>query len=312
VERLILPEINSRIDEELDGTGPLSYKQVTQEQHDEAVTKCLEFLAADVLESGEAYLDKWERGWGENLAEFESLELGEEALTAIAPKFVRKGSPVKLRGKWIMPNHPNFERDWVSLLREFLADSHFSKVNALYEFGSGTGHNLVHFSSLLPGIKLFGYDWSLNSVHLQNAFAEKASIPLVAQRLDLFHPESFEILSNPSESALLTVGTIEQLGTNYAPVLNQILKSGFGVVVHIETTYELYNPENIVDFLSIKYLEKGNWARGYFAQLDTLQKSGEIEILEQGRTFGSFYHEGYTVTVWRPCINSSTTRKSGQ
>ena len=163
MERLILPEINSRIDEELDGTGPLSYKQVTQEQHDEAVTKCLEFLAADVLESGEAYLDKWERGWGENLAEFESLGLGEEALTAIAPKFVRKGSPVKLRGKWIMPNHPNFERDW---------------------------------------------------------------------------------------------------------------------------------------------------SRGYFAKLEGLQKSGEIEILEQGRTFGSFYHEGYTMTVWRPRINSSTTRTS--
>ena len=26
----------------------------------------------------------------------------------------------------------------------------------------------------------------------------------------------------------------------------------------------------------------------------------KIEILEQCRTFGSFYHEAYTLTVWRP------------
>lgn len=310
MEHLVLPEINQRIDEELNGTGLLSCREVTQQEHDAAVTKCLKFLAADVLESGEAYLEKWERGWGENLAEFESLVLGENAFRAIAPKFVRKGSPVKLRGRWVIPNHPNLESDWVSRLRELLAGSYFSKIDALYEFGSGTGHNLVHFSSLLTGIKLFGYDWSLNSVNLQNAVAEKASIPLVAQRLDLFHPEGFEMPSDPSASALLTVGTIEQLGTNYAPALSQISESGFGVVVHVETTYELYNPESLVDFLSIKYLEKRNWSRGFFAPLDELRKEGKIKILEQARTFGSFHHEGCTMTVWAPSGNSNVAESS--
>lgn len=297
---LILPYLNLMINGELDGNSPLSYRKVTAEERDAALLRSLEFLASTIESSGVSYLAKWERGWAENLAEFEALEAGQDVSASISPKFVRKNQPVKLRGEWIMPKFPDFEKDWVHVLRDVLAKSYFENIGALYEFGAGTGHNLVHLSQLLPAARLFGYDWSINSVNLQKGLAKRAGIPLQAERLDLFDPKGFRMKSEPSGSALLTVGTVEQLGTNYQRFLNLVRDSGFGIVVHIETTYELYDPMNLVDYLSMRYLEKRNWSRGYFAELAALEREGALEILEQGRTFGSFFHEGYTLTVWRP------------
>ena len=73
----------------------------------------------------------------------------------------------------------------------------------------------------------------------------------------------------------------------------------------METAYELYDPRVLVDFLSMKYLEKRDWSRGYFSELRRLEAEGRVEIIEQERTFGSFFHEGYTVTVWRPISEKS-------
>ena len=68
--------------------------------------------------------------------------------------------------------------------------------------------------------------------------------------------------------------------------------------MHIETNYELYDENNFLDYLSKKYIVKRNWLRGYFSALRDLEKEGKIKIIQERKTFGTFFYDGYTVTVW--------------
>jgi hypothetical protein len=103
----------------------------------------------------------------------------------------------------------------------------------------------------------------------------------------------------PENSALFTIGALEQLGENYGEFLNFILKNKFQICVHLETSYELYEEEKLLDALAKRYLEKRNWLRGYFARLKNEESEGALKILYQRRTFGSLFHDGYTITVWK-------------
>ena len=72
------------------------------------------------------------------------------------------------------------------------------------------------------------------------------------------------------------------------------------IIIHLEPTLTLYNDDNLLDYLAIEYHKKKNWLNGYFEFLNQKHKSGEIKILNQYRTFGSIYHEAYTITIWHP------------
>ncbi len=76
------------------------------------------------------------------------------------------------------------------------------------------------------------------------------------------------------------------------------MSSPFKTIIHFETNYELYDKNSLFDNLVIHYIEKRNWLKGYFAALKVLEKNGKIRILDERKTFGSFFHDGYTVTVW--------------
>lgn len=117
----------------------------------------------------------------------------------------------------------------------------------------------------------------------------------------MFEPD-FSIIENNIRNksvGLLTIGAMEQLGTDYRKFLSFMLKVDFKIFIHFETTYEDYDSSSFFDYLPLKYIEKRNWLRGYFNELLELQRMSQIQILEHRKTFGSFFHDGYTVTVWR-------------
>jgi hypothetical protein len=68
----------------------------------------------------------------------------------------------------------------------------------------------------------------------------------------------------------------------------------------METTYELYDQDDLFDYLSAKYLEKRGYLNGFLGRLKVLESEGAIEILGTHRTFGSLFHDGYTLLVWKP------------
>jgi hypothetical protein len=270
------------------------YEFADPEEHHLGLIKFVNFLTEYKKESGPEYQEIWEKGWQQNLDLFKSS--GE--LIDLIPKFVRRKEMIRLKGRWISPVNPDFKTNFVMVLRDAVFRENFSDSSSIWEFGSGTGLNLVHLSKVLPDKRLFGCDWAKPSVQILAELNKKLNLNIQGFQFDLFRPDdnfSENILEN---SGLFTIGTMEQLGKNYQPILDFILASNFRRIVHIETNYELYDENNFLDFLSMKYIVKRNWLRGYFSALRDLEKVGRVRIIQERKTFGSFFHDGYTITVW--------------
>ena len=271
-----------------------NYRILSKYEANLAFIEYIDFLATKKKISGPEYLEIWEKGWQESLESFrDTLNVSE-----LLPKFIRKGKPIRFRGKFIAPEDPNFESNFVEVIREAVFQKYFSDSKSIWEFGCGTGLNLVHLSKIFPKKQLVGLDWALPSIHILEELSKSLGLNLKGQLFDIFNP-SLEILDTvPANSGLFTVGTMEQIGAQFFPFLNALLKSKFKTIIHIETNYELYDKTDLFDYFPVKYIEKRNWLIGYFSELKKLEGEGKIDIIHQRKTFGSFFHDGYTITIW--------------
>lgn len=270
------------------------YEFADPEEHNAGLIKYLNYLLEYKKESGPEYREIWEKGWQQNLDSF--IASGE--LSDLIPKSVRKREMIRFKGRWISPIDPEFETNFVMVLRDAVFRKHFSESTSIWEFGSGTGLNLVHLSKVLPNKELFGCDWAKPSIQIIEQLNRKLNLDIHGFQFDLFNPGNQLLEKIKENSGLFTVGTMEQLGQNYQPILDFILDSNFTRVVHIETNYELYDEKFFFDYLAMRYIVKRNWLRGYFSALRDLEKLGRIRIIQERKSFGSFFHDGYTITVW--------------
>ena len=239
----------------------------------------------------------WQKGWAENL----QLYIGSGgAHSTLVPKFIRSGLPIRWFGKYFKPHDKNFELNYISVLREFLFESYFKDVASLYEFGAGTGFNLVHASQSLPGVKLVGTDFVPSAVELINRVGLDFSIPLSASVFDMMNPGNANLKMDP-KSGVLTFGSLEQLGGNLKPMIDYLRQQGPTVCVHIEPAVELYNPEVLEDYLAIWFQAKRGYSAGLISLLQEYQNQGLISIKKiQRLNFGSLMMEGYNLIVWEP------------
>jgi SAM-dependent methyltransferase len=275
-------------------TLDLSYRELSPAERDAAIKRSVEVLLAPKKPSGPDYREIWEAGWKQNLDEFSVS--GDE--NSLVPKFVKNNQPIRLRGELIMPLGERFESDFVVVLREAFFRRYFQGYSSIAEFGCGTGTNLIHLQRIFPEASLVGADWASSSIDLLDKVNQRFGFSIEGVEFDLFHPEEQALGQLTKAQAAFTIGTMEQLGENFEPFLQFLLDSDINRVIHFETAYELYDPDNLWDFFAMSYIEKRNWLRGYFSALRELEMAGTIRILYQARTFGSFHHDGYTVTVW--------------
>jgi hypothetical protein len=258
--------------------------------------RIIDMLTRDKIPSGPTYHKIWENGWKEN---FEKYQLTNN-LKDLIPKFVRNNDYIRLNGNYIKPISGDFETSFVSVLRDYYARKYFSNVDHIYEFGCGTGLNLVQIAEIFPEKTMLGLDWSESAVNILNLIQKNTCLKIKGKKFNMFDPDKSMIEHIARQpSALLTIGAMEQLGTNFQSILDFTLESNFDIIVHFETIYEDYNPNTLFDYLPIKYIEKRNWLRGYYTKLYRLAQESKIIILEHTKTFGSFFHDGYTVTVWK-------------
>ena len=238
----------------------------------------------------------WEKGWAENLKDF--VDAGYD-LKALIPKFIRPDQPIRFGSNYIMPDDPMFELNYYRVLRLWLFTKYLRDFNPIYEFGCGTGFNLVELARLYPEKELHGLDFVPSSVDLVNKFADFYKWNITGHLFDMIYPDrAFEIADN---GAVLTIGAIEQLAGKFEPFLQFVLKQSPGLCIHVEPTVELYDENNLIDYLAIKFHRKRGYTEGYLPRLKQLEKDGIVEILKVKRTFfGSLYMEGYTLIVWRP------------
>ena len=166
-------------------------------------------------------------------------------LKKLIPKFVKQNELVRLKGDYVQPIAADFETNFVIVLRGYLYSKYFSDLDKIYEFGCGTGHNLVSLASLFPEKKLYGYDWTESSTRILALLRDKKHMNIEGGRFNLFSPDK-DLHIEPG-AGVFTIGTLEQTGTNFMPFLEWLLDKPFSICVNIETIYELYDQNNLLD-----------------------------------------------------------------
>jgi cyclopropane fatty-acyl-phospholipid synthase-like methyltransferase len=172
-------------------------------------------------------------------------------------------------------------------------------MQTIYEFGCGSGFNLVALAQLYPNKVLHGLDFVSSSVEIVNKLAQLYGWNMAGHLFDMRSPdENLEIAGN---SAVVTIGTIEQLAGDFEPFLQFLLRRSPALCIHIEPTIELYDEDNLLDYLAAKFHRKRGYTEGFLPRLQQLADRGQIEIVKIKRLFfGSLLMEGYNVLIWRP------------
>ncbi|MFA4917248.1 MAG: class I SAM-dependent methyltransferase [Syntrophales bacterium] len=274
------------------------YVILTGKEREEVFLRVFRILLSDSLKVCGPHRKKdWEKGWTENLDNFVQNKF---KLEELIPKFVRKKEVVRFRGGYILPIDANFETNFVKVLRYYIFTKYFSNVSKVFEFGCGTGLNLIAVSDLFPEMKLFGLDWSKASCKIVNELSKKQNLNMKGLLFDMFSPD--HKIEVDKDSAVFTIGAMEQLGTNYQSFLDFLIKKQPSIIINIEVNYEMLNADSLFDYVAIKYIEKRNYLCGYFEKLHELEKQGKIDIIEYRETVGGLYHNGYPYVVWKPKV----------
>lgn len=230
--------------------------------------------------------DIWDRNcWAPVRARF---ELSHDPADLV-PAFLRAAAlPARLCGRYVAPADPTFIYHVQRLVLLQVAERHFASASAVWEFGCGSGFNLVAINALLPHAKLVGLDWSEEALR---------ACPFEGVRIDMLAPHPLRL----DGVAVLTAGALEQLGERFGPFLDCLLAAQPAICVHIEPLLELYDREDSFDAVAIRYHQARGYLSGFLPALEALERDGRAEIIETHRTrFGSLHNEGFSWTVWRP------------
>lgn len=231
--------------------------------------------------------ERWQKGWKENLDEFRATGKVE----ALNPRYLRPARFLRLESNFICPADPQFETNWYQVFRGWFARRYLAGFDAIYEFGAGSGHNVAYLAQAFPQTKIIGLDWTDASFEITQELAKK--FPNVSGgRFDFFNPCYFEF---PKNSAVLTIGALEQTGRGYWPFMEFLLRQKPAMCFHIEPIMEWYDWDNLVDHTAIEIHKARGFQQGFVREV------GESRSTLRHRTgFGSLLLEGYSQLAWKP------------
>ena len=239
----------------------------------------------------------WQKGWTENLDLYKNSR-GIE--TTLIPKFVRSGQEIRWKGHYYKTADPNFELNYIDVLRSFVYQTYFTELDSLYEFGAGTGFNLLHFSKLNENLNLIGTDFVESAVELMREVGKDFNLKLESHVFDMLNPASSE-LRIKKNSGVVTFGSLEQLGSVISPIIEYFVNEKPNICVHIEPMIELYNPQSLEDYLAIWFQGKRGYTSGLISEITKLESEGKAKIIKLQRlNFGSLMMEGFNMLVWKP------------
>jgi hypothetical protein len=258
------------------------YQLLTKAEEEQVIIQIIEKLLDPYLPfSGEHRKEQWERGWEENLN-----------TNSYKPKYFDKYPIQRFNGQLVRAVSPNYEQEMLYSIVDELAEKYLKGAEHIYEFGCGTGHNMLRVRQINKDAILYGCDWTESS----NKLVEKLGFKAI--NFDYFNPPQDRLEPN---AAVYTVVSLEQVGKKYKKFVKYLLKSKPKIVVHIEPIPELLDENNLLDYLSIKYMEKRRYLSGYLKHLRSLEQRGYLKILEARRSgIGSMFIDGYSIIVWTP------------
>ncbi len=261
----------------------LKHRKLTEKEEEQTIIKILDTLLDDSIPySGKHRKEQWEKGWGEN------LKTGD-----VIPRYFNKYPIFRYKGKFVKACSDDYERQMLYTIVDRLAKEYLSEQDCVVEFGCGTGHNLLRVQKFNKNADFWGGDWVSSSQKIVNKLGGNFS----GFKFDFFNPS----FCFPKGTGVYTVAALEQTGTNYKKFVSYLLKNKPSVVVHIEPIPELLDETKLIDYLSIKYMQKRKYLSGYLTYLEELEKKGKILILRAKRSgIGSMMIDGYSEIVWKP------------
>ena len=274
-----------------------SYRILEGQERDEILLRVLNRVdARKVAVAGKHRIEQWETGWQENLDAFNASN-GD--LSTLTPKYIRHGLPLRLNKNFVESMDPQFEFNWYTVFRLWLFKTYFSDSDVIFEFGCGSGYNVPVLANMFKDSQIIGLDWAEMSVKIINQLNANGLNNVNGHLFDFFKPD-YE-LEVPKNSAFLTIGALEQTGSNYEDFLDFIHSKKPSICVHAEPFMELYDLNSIVDYTALKCLQQREFITGYISRLEELQRQGKVEILKIKRSlFGSMMLESYAQVIWRP------------
>lgn len=275
----------------------LRYERPSGRARDDIILKVLSHIESGKPTAvGEHRAGIWEACWSDNLQRFVDAGLKPESLV---PSFVTPGLAVRLDQDYALPASPRYEIAVLEVCRAYLFERFFREVEAVYEFGCGSGFNLVALSQQLPGKKLYGLDWSKSARETVDLIRTSLGIDVTGRHFDFFNPD--RSLALGARAGVLTMCALEQVGPRYGAFVDYLLEKKPAVCVHMEPLVELYDQANLIDHLALLYHRRRGYLEGFLPALRELESRRRIEILDARRFYvGSLYHEGYSLVAWRP------------
>jgi SAM-dependent methyltransferase len=274
----------------------LEYFEISTEERDEAILKFIDTLDSDLVKAGPHRSEAWEKGWGENLQDYDKSRDLKDSL----PKYFGKIPYMRWKQKWVLPEKSEMEYNLLSLILEYLIEQYISENDSIYEFGCGTGHNLLRIRKVFQKIYLHGLDWATASQSIIGKIAEETHDSLLeASNFDFFVPN--KDLKLRSEAVVLTIASLEQTGSDFKDFIDYLIDQKPRLVLHIEPMWEPLDPSKLLDNLSIRYFKKRNYLDGLICYLQEKQGNNQVKIIDMKRSFvGSFFIDGYSIVVWKP------------
>ena len=275
----------------------LSYRILTGEERDSEILNAIKRIENDTqIVATPERTQVWQNGWAENLKDFIDSNYN---LDSLAPKYFRKNAPMRFKQQFIKSENPKFEVNFLRILRAWIFKTYFSQYDTIYEFGCGTGQNLVALSKMYPDKKIFGLDFVNSSVELVNLIHEKCNLNVHGKLFNMIHPDyNFKLEKG---SAVYTSASIEQLGNQYHNFVDYLLQNDIDICINIEPMAEVYDQNNLIDYLAYSFHMRRHYTSGYIPLLRELEQQGKLTILKIQRCyFGNLNHEGYNFIIWKP------------
>jgi SAM-dependent methyltransferase len=272
------------------------YENLTKAEEIEIITEIhREILENKFVKAGQDRQTSWEKGWDENLKNFKRTE----NINELVPKYFGKSNINRLGQHLIRSTSKNFDLNMLRAIQARVFSEYLTKAKNIYEFGCGTGHNLLFLSRFNLEASLVGLDWAKSSQEILQLLNKTQVKNIVGKRFDYFSPDD-EFKLVPS-SAVLTIASLEQIGNKHKPFIDYLLKNQPSIVIHVEPFRDLLDDQNPIDLASIEYMKQRNYIEGYCQEILDLQNNNRARVHLFERSFiGSKYVDGYTIMVWSP------------
>jgi hypothetical protein len=141
IEQVVGFEISDSC-KELINKFDLNYRELTKQERDDVILSIINVLNDDIEYVGKHRLEKWEKGWYENL----ELLKKEKNASSLIPKYFNKYDVARWKGDLIKCETEYFDYKLHIILVDAILHKYVGKnYSNLYEFGCGPAYHLLRF-----------------------------------------------------------------------------------------------------------------------------------------------------------------------